>query len=188
VVRGIVYEGGNTSANFLSFVHNVTPLFELNTDTAWGPRVRVGGPDEAVYTKNRYMRAWGCSKLGQSSDPDATKRFDKILTDTLDPMSTLVCYVDQDGLVLTVPPAAVTNSTAGTKRRRSGEQPSEQPNKQPSEQPSKQQSAAFDELVTTRRSQLKALCNAIQSILKTHGGTPSRKRVSARVSEFQRAY
>jgi hypothetical protein len=167
VVRGIVYEGGNTSANFLSFVHNVTPLFELNTETAWGPRVRVGGPDEAVYTKNRNMRAWGCSKLGQSSDPDAMKRFDKILTDTLDPLHTLVCYIDQDGLLLLVPPAL---STAVTKRRRTadGEPTSREPKHRVS---SHAQSAAFDELVMTRRPNLVAMRAACQKIMLLHGDT-----------------
>ncbi len=109
------------------------------------------------------------------------KRFDKILTDTLDPLSTFVCHIDQDGLVLLVPPAL---STAGAKRWRTadGEQPSE--SKLQCRESSNVQTAAFDELVTTRRSQLKALCVAIQSILKTHGGT--RKRVSARCSALER--
>ncbi len=36
----------------------------LNRDDNWGPRVALGAPDMAVYTKNRNLRVLGCRKLG----------------------------------------------------------------------------------------------------------------------------
>jgi hypothetical protein len=83
LVRGIVFDGGNADANFMEFINAVPALYTLNKDSTWTPRVRFGGPNQAVYTKNRPPRILGCSKLGihgPYADPAAVTRFDDELT------------------------------------------------------------------------------------------------------------
>jgi hypothetical protein len=94
VTQGLVFVGGNTDAHFNEFRSGLPDLCDINSDPLWGPRVPLGAPDKAVYTKNRNLRLFGCSKLTFSKHvwPDAVKRFDYELTDTTDPSHTLVRY------------------------------------------------------------------------------------------------